>query len=125
MKDNGRLAKTGPGMLTSIDANQMVFSLHTDLDQAHVVFLLEWPQGQYRAEDGCRFDTDEYRRMHTAGYRLARGGDDIQVHRVLIEPSVSRAGAGMESAKDSADSRSRGTDLAPSRIATNAGSTER
>jgi hypothetical protein len=35
---------------------------------------------------------------------------------------VRRAGAGMESAKDSADSRERGTDLAPSRIATRSGS---
>src|SRR6266571_5367142 len=33
-----------------------------------------------------------------------------------------RAGAGMESTNDSADSRSRGTDLAPSRMATSSGS---
>src|SRR5947208_89726 len=105
MKDNGRLAKTRPRMLTAIDADQVIFPLHADLHQAHVVLFFEWPQGQNRAEDcGC-FDTDEHCRMYPAGDRLARRSHDIQVHRMFIEPSVSRVGAGMESAKDSADSR--------------------
>src|SRR5437868_6314400 len=85
MEDNGRLAKTGPGMLASIDADQVLFSFQADLDQAHVILFLEWPQGQDRTEDRCRFDTDEYCSMHTASYRLTGGSDDIQVHRVLID----------------------------------------
>src|SRR5438105_14192438 len=85
MEDNGGLAKTGPGMLTSIDSDQVIFPFHADLDQAHVILFLEWPQGQDRAEDRCCFDTDEHRRMHTASNRLTRGSDHVQVHRVLID----------------------------------------
>lgn len=54
MEDNGGLAKTGPGMLTSSVADQMIFPLHADLDQAHVILFLEWPQGQDSAEDLLR-----------------------------------------------------------------------
>src|SRR5207302_7092957 len=43
MKDNRRLAKTRPRMLTAIDANQVIFPLHTDLNQAHIVFFFQWP----------------------------------------------------------------------------------
>jgi hypothetical protein len=81
-------------MLTSIDAGQMLFPFHADLHQAHIV-LLEWPQGQDRAEDRCRFDTDEHRRMHTASHGRSIRGDDVQVHRMLIdlgEESRSRNG---------------------------------
>src|SRR5207248_4413896 len=37
MKDNSRFAKARPGMLTAIDANQVIFPLHTNFDQAHIV----------------------------------------------------------------------------------------
>src|SRR6266568_7887505 len=46
VKDNGGLTKTGPGMLTASDTDQVIFPLHTDLYQAHIVFFLEWPQSQ-------------------------------------------------------------------------------
>src|SRR5205823_7968914 len=85
MEDNGRLAKTRPAMLTAIDADQVIFPLHADLDQAHIVLLFEWPQGQDRAEDRGCFDTDEHRRMHPAGYRRSIRSNDIEVHRMLID----------------------------------------
>src|SRR6266700_392543 len=109
-------------MLTAVDADQVIFPFHKNFHQAHIVFFLQWPQSQDRAKDGCRFDTDEHRCMHTARHCCPIRSDHVQVHRMFIEPSVSRAGAGMESTKDSADSRGRATDLAPSRIATKSGS---
>src|SRR5438105_4191444 len=33
-------------MLTASDTDQVIFPLHTDLYQAHIVFFLEWPQSQ-------------------------------------------------------------------------------
>src|SRR5256885_10219139 len=84
MKDNGRLAKTRPGMLTAIDTDQLLFSFQADLDQAHIVLFLEWPQSQDRAKDRCRFDTDEHCCMHTAGHCFTRRSDDVQVHRMFI-----------------------------------------
>src|SRR6266496_6011418 len=85
MEDNCGLAKTGPGMLASIDADQMIFSFQALLDQAHIVLLLEWSQRQDSAEDSSRFDANEHRRMHTAGNRRPIGSDDIQIHCVLID----------------------------------------
>src|SRR6266487_5217302 len=87
VKDNGGLTKTGPAMLTASDTDQVIFPLHTDLYQAHIVFFLEWPQSQDCTKDGPRFDTDERCRMHTARHRLTRRSDNIQVHRVLIDLS--------------------------------------
>ena len=74
-------------MLTAIDTDQLLFSFQADLDQAHIVLFLEWPQSQHCPEDGRCFDTDEYRRMDTAGNRYPIWSDDIQVHRVLIDLS--------------------------------------
>src|SRR5437879_13177104 len=85
MENHRWLTKTGPGMLTSIDTNQMIFPFHAELDQAHIVLFLEWSQSQHRAEDGRCFDTDEHCRMHTAGHRLTRRSDHVEVHRVLID----------------------------------------
>src|SRR5205807_7301399 len=51
-----------------------------------IVFFLEWPQSQDCTKDGPHFDTDERCRMHTARHRLTRRSDNVQVHRVLIEP---------------------------------------
>src|SRR5438105_9070077 len=33
-------------MLTASENDQVIFPLHTDLYQAHIVFFLEWPQSQ-------------------------------------------------------------------------------
>ena len=62
MEDDRWLSKTGPGMLTSIDANHMIFPFQAHLDQAHIVLFLEWPQRQSRTEDGRCFDTDKHRK---------------------------------------------------------------
>src|SRR5439155_18190748 len=44
MEDDRRLSKTGPGMLTSSDANQVIFPFQAELDQAHIVLFLERSQ---------------------------------------------------------------------------------
>src|SRR5438132_7264914 len=85
MEDNGWLAVTGPGMLASSQADQMLFRLQRLLDQAHIILLLEWAEGEDRSENRCRFDAHQHRRMHTAGYRYPIGSDDVQVQRMLID----------------------------------------
>src|SRR5260370_42423288 len=87
MKDNGRFAKTRPSMFTAVDADQWLFPFQADLDQAHIILLLEWSQSQDCTEDSSRFHANEHRRVHPAGNRLTRRRDDIQIHSVLIDLS--------------------------------------
>ncbi len=92
MENNRRLAKTRPGMLTSSQADQLIFPFQAELDQAHVILLLERAERQNGSENRCGFDAHQDRRMHPLRHSNAIRCDDLQFERVLIDLGEQRRG---------------------------------
>ncbi|GHO58477.1 hypothetical protein KSB_69520 [Ktedonobacter robiniae] len=65
-------------MLASSQADQGIFPFQAELDQAHVILLLECAKRQNSSENRGGFDAHEDRRVDSLGHSYAIRRDHVQ-----------------------------------------------